>query len=471
LAPEEVAVKFKTTLILLAVFAGLLALVLFFDSRGEKKKAAEEKTMTLVSLTSADVRKVRLVRGGETLTFERAEGGSWRLTSPLQAAADEYEAGSLVDSLASLRIERIVEKEAKDPAAYEIPKTEVSLWVKGKDAPVRLLFGMENPLDKTIFAKREDDPRIVLLPSTLKTALDKKVFDFRQKDVFKFTAADVKAVRVRARNVTWQASREESGWVLKVPVAALAAKGKVDSLLDSLSGLRAKAFVAEAKSAGTLKEFGLAKADYEVALSLPASHQEIVFSLHKQGDSSYATTSESTKIITFEGTLLADLDRKVDEMREKKVADFYSWDADRVAIKTGGFALAAVKEKVGEVEKWLLDPAAKEEADRTKVEDFIRKIEGLEAVAFVDGPGPPAAYGLDGGTEIRIRTKDAQGKEKEVVLLIGKEDTEKKQVVVKNAQFDYLFEVDPSFLQGIPKEKKDWKTEPPKTGQGQTDKK
>ncbi len=463
--------KFRTTRILLAVFAGLLALVLIFESKGEKKRAAEERTNMLISLTSGDVRKASLVRDGGTLTFERDEAGPWRLTSPLQAAADDAEVGNFVDSLASLRVERVVEKEAKDLAAYEIPKIEVSLWVKSKEAPVRLLVGMENPLDKTLFAKREDDPRVVLLASTLKTTLDKKVFDFRQKDVFKFTAADVKTVRVRAKDVSWQAAREEAGWLLKSPVAALVAKGKVDSLLDSLSGLRAKAFVSEDKNAGALKEFGLDKPEYEVALSLPGSSQEIVFSLHKEGESSYATTSLSTKVITFEGALLADLDRKVDEMREKRVADFYSWEADKVALKKDGFELAAVKEKAGEEEKWLLDPATKEEADRAKVEDFLRKVEGLEAFAFIDNPGALPSYGLDGGTEVRIRTKDAQNKEKEMVLLIGREDAEKKQVVVKNAQLGYLFRVDPGFLQDFPKEKKDWKLGPPKTEEGKTDKK
>ncbi|MBE3130070.1 MAG: DUF4340 domain-containing protein [Acidobacteria bacterium] len=463
--------KFKTTLVLLAVFTGLLAIVLLFDTRSENKIAAEEKANTLISLASGDIRKASLVRDGETLTFERNEAGPWRLTSPLQAAADDTEVGSFIDSLASLRIERVVEKEAKDLAAYEIPKMEVSLWVKGQDAPVRLLVGMENPLDKTLFAKREDDPRVVLLASTLKTTLDKKIFDFRQKDVFKFNVDDVKAVRVRAKSLAWQAQREEAGWSLKAPVAALAAKGKVESLLDSISGLRAKAFVTEAKTAEALKKFGLDKPEYEVVLSLPASNQEIVFSLHQEGEAFYATTSLSTKVIAFEGALLADLDRKVDGMRESKVADFYSWEADKVAVKRDGFELAAVKEKVGQEEKWLLDPATKEEADRTKVEEFLRKIEGLEAASFIDNPGPLSAYGLDGGTEVRIRTKDAQGKVKETVLLIGKEDAEKKQVVVKTAELAYLFRVDSGFLQDFPKDRKDWKVEPPKTEEGKTDKK
>jgi len=464
-------VKVKTTLVLLAVFAVLLGLVLYFDSAGGKKKAAEERTQTLISLTAGDVRKLSLVRNGEALTLERDEAGPWRLTSPIQAAADESEANAVVDALASLRLERVVEKEAKDPAAYEIPKTEVSLWVKGQEAPVRLLVGMENPLDKTLFAKRADDPRIVLIPSSLKSPLDKTVFDFRQKDVFKFAAADVKEIRVRTKSVSWRAARDESGWVFEEPVAARAAKSSLDTLLDGLAGLRAKAFVAESKTAVALKSFGLEKPEYEVGLSLPAAGQEIVFTLHREGEASYATTSQSTKIITFESALLTDLDRRVEDLRDRKVAEFYSWEADRISLKRDGTEIAAVKLKTGDSETWILDGPAKEDADRTKVEDFLRKIESLEAASFVDAPGPLAVYGLEPGAEIRIRTKDPQNKEKETVLLVGREDAAKKLVAVKSPGLGYLFQVDAAFLQDWPKDRTAWKAEPPKTEASTSDKK
>ncbi|MBN2265705.1 MAG: DUF4340 domain-containing protein [Candidatus Aminicenantes bacterium] len=463
--------KFKTTLILVAVLAVLLTLVLYFDSRSEKREAAKEEANTLIDLEADDIRKVSLDGGGRTLAFERDVDGPWRLTSPLEAAADEYEVDRLVDDLASLRIERVVEAEGGDAAAYEIPRTEISIWVKDKAEPVRLLVGMENPLDKTLFAKREDDPRIVLLASTLKTTLDKPIFDFRQKDVFKFTAADVQRVRVKAKDVEWGAAREGDAWSLETPVKALAAKGKIDSLLNDLSGLRAKAFVAEDKTPAALEEFGLDSPDYEVALSVPAADREILFRLHAKGEASYATSSLSTKIITFEGTLLADLGREVNELREKKVADFYAWNAVRVALKRDGVEIAAAKTKVDEAEKWIFEDQAGGEADRTKIEDFIRKIESLEAASFIDDPAPPASYGLDPGAEISIRTKDYQDQEAEIVLLVGREDQGRKLVPVKTPGLDYLFLVDPAFLQDWPAAREDWAAATPETKESQTDKK
>ncbi len=465
--------KFKTTLVLLAVGLALLAVVLYFDSRGAKAKAAEEKTGLLIDLPAADILKASLVKDGETVAFEREAGGTWRLTAPLEAAADETEVNGLIDTLAKLRIERVVEKEAKDLRAYEIPKTEVALWLKGQADPVRLLVGMENPLDQSLFAKRADDPRLVLLPSSLKSSLEKKVFDFREKDVFRFAAADVKELRVRAKDVAWQAVRDDSGWSFRSPVAARAAGSKLDALLEALSGLRAKAFVAESKTAESLRPFGLDKPEYEAALSMPASNREIVFAFHKDGENAYATTSQSTKVVAFEGTLLADLDRKVDELRDRKAADFYSWDADRVALKRGGVEIAAVKEKAGDADRWVLEGPAKEEADRTRIEDFLRKIEGLEAVSFVDAPGSPASYGLEPGAEIRVRTRDYQGKEKESVLFVGAEDAAKKEVVVRSPGLGYLLRVDAAFLQDWPKEAKDWKAAVPeaKSPEGQSGKK
>jgi hypothetical protein len=456
-------VRFKTTLILLAVLAGLLAVVLIFESKGKKEQAVKEKEQKLVDVAAADVERIELKKEDGTISFRKDGQGAWLITAPLEAKADGAEVDGLVSGFSALRIERVVEKEAKDLKPYGIPQREVALWIKGKDAPVRVLLGMENPLDKTLFAKREDDPRLVLLSSSLKTTLDKKVFDFREKDVFKFETAGVKSVRVRVKNVSWEAAREADSWVLKAPVRALANKSKVDALLESLSALKAKEFLSEDKAPGDVKKLGLEKPEYEVALTMPAANKDIVYSLHKDGDRSYAMTSQSTKIIAFEGSLLADLEKKPDELREKKVAQFASWEANKISLKEGPFQLSAVKEKVKDEEKWLLETAAREAADGTKIEDFIRKIEGLEATSFVDDPKSLSEFGLDKpAAEVTVWTKGYDGKVMETGLLVGKEDKEKKQVVVKNIKLDYLFRVDPSFLQDLPKGTKDWKAEPGK---------
>jgi len=453
-------VKFKNTIVLFAVFLVLLVAVLLFESKGLKNQEKKEKEAKLVDLAVADILKMTLKNESGAMTFQKDEKGEWLITEPLEVQADGMEVDSLAESFAGLRIERVVEAEPKDLKTYEIPNREITLWVKGKDLPVKVLVGMENPIDSTLFAKREDEKRVVLLASSLKTTVDKKLFDFRGKDVFKFETADIRAIKVRAGDVAWAASKKDDGWELTAPIAALANGSRLDNLLYTLSGLKAKEFVSENKSDEDIKKNGLDKPEYEVVLSMPPGNKEAVLSLQKSDDKVYAASSLSNKIVLVDGAVLNDLGKKADEYREKKTAVFNSWEADRIFVTKGGLTVAAVKDKVKDEEKWRLEAPDKPEADGSKVETLIRRIESLEAVEFIDTPKDLAEYGLDKPeAEVKVWVKDGENKTREITILVGKEDKEKKQVVVKNAGLGYLFRVDSAFLEDFPREAKDWKAE------------
>lgn len=452
--------KPRTTLILSVVFLGLLAVVMFVGKKPAKDGAeAGEK---LVAVAVADVTSISLKQGAEVLTLRRDEAGGWMVSEPLEAKADAYEADNLASSLADLRIERVVEASGGDPKKYEIPQREASLTVKGTADPIRILIGPESSLDGNLYAQKVGDPRIVLLPSAVKSSLDKKLIDLRQKDIFRFEAKDVTAVRLKAKDSAWEARKTDGEWRFLSPLKTLVKESQMTSLLEALAGLKAKEFVSEAKTPADLKACGLDQAEYAVALSLPAANQELTFWLHKSGDKTYATTSQAGKIIVPETDILFDLDRKPADLRESKAAVFFSWQADRLEIKKEGLALAVHK---AANEKWYFDEAEKEEADGSKVDTFLRKIEGLEAAEYIDEPKAPAAYGLDmPSAEIVIRTKDTAAEkpaEKIVRLSAGRVDAEKKQVILKNDRYTWLVKADASFLDEFPKEKKDWLAPPP----------
>lgn len=449
--------RFRTTLVLFIIFACLLAFVLFFQP---KKKGPEASAEKLIDVPAADVVRILVKKEDETLEFKKDDKGEWWLQAPLEAKADNYEVNRLAEDLAGLKIERVVEKESGDPKKYEIPKKEISFWVKDKSEPLKVLIGMENPLDNTLFAQKEGDPRIVLLSSFLRTTLDKKVVDFRQKDIFRFETAEAKELRLRAKDVQWTAQKREEEWFLLKPVEALAKKYRVEDVLNSLANMRAKEFIVETKQASDIDRYGLSHSDYEVAISLPAKSQEIIFYLQKKDDKVYATTSISPKIIVVEEYVLSDLEKKIDDLREKQVASFYTWEANKVELKRGQTTLVVSKDKDN---KWRFITGGSGEADSSKVESFIRKMESLEAVEFIDQPEELRKYGLDPPeATVTIWIKEGENKEKEVTYLIGSEDEAKKQVVVKNPRFNYLFRVDSSFLGEWPKEAKDWSNEPEK---------
>jgi hypothetical protein len=446
--------KFRTTLILFAVLLFLIAVVFLLDYMTRGKSDQEEK---LVGLSADDVQKITFKKENGIITFLKDEKGEWLITVPIEAKADKYEVSRLAEDFSELRLERVVEEEPEDLSKYNIPQKEITLWYKDKSEPLRILIGMENPLDSTFFAKREDEPRIVLIPSHLKSLMEKKVFDFRQKDIFRFERDEVKNIRLRTKKKQWEALKTEDEWHFEKPVKALAQKSKIDDILDSLSSLKAKEFISEEKNEQELKKYKLDKPEYEITLGMPLDNQEVTFFLQKTEDKVYATTSLSSKIISAEDAILSNLEKEVDELREKEVADFYSWEAYQVYLKKEMLELRVLKNEEG---KWRFESPEKEAADGEKIMKFIRKMESLEADEFIDPPLKLKDYGLDNPqAEIKTWTKEDDDPEKikEIEILVGSEDKEAKKVVVKNAKLDYLFKVDSEFLEEFPKELKDWK--------------
>jgi len=450
--------KFKKTIILFIAFAVLLAFVLLFEEF--KGKGGVEEEDKLVALSSDDVQKITLKREDGIITFEKSQDEDteeWIITEPLEAKADKYEVDRLADNFSDLRIERVVEEEPEDIDKYEIPKKEISLWFKNREKPVKILIGAENPLDNTFFAKREDEIRVVLIPSHLKSTLEKSLFEFRQKEIFRFETDDVKSITLRAKEIQWQAEKKEEEWFFNKPVQALAKENKISGILNSLSGLKAKEFVSEEKGKEEVNKFGLIRPDYEITLILPVENQEITFFLHKQEDTLYATSSLSSKIIEAEDSLLSDLEEEIGELREKEVANFYSWEVNRLHLKMGESDWELSKD---EEDNWHFETPVQEEADKSKVQTFIRKIESLEAEEFIDPPLELNDHGLDNPqAEVKIWVSEDEDKIKEITILIGSEDREAKKVEVKNARFDYLFRMDSAFLEEFPKDIKDWKPE------------
>lgn len=446
--------KFKTTIILFVIFLVLMAYIFLFESKSKNDEHAKEK---LVALSSESVQKIIYKKEDETLEFQKIAEGEWLIIKPLEAKADKYEVNRLAEEFADLRIERVVDEEPADLEKYGIPKKEMSLYFKDKEPQVKILIGMENPLDNTFFAKRENETRVVLLSSSLKNLLEKSVFDFRQKDIFKFETDEAKSIKLRAKKIQWEALKKEEEWFLKKPAKALVKSSKINDILYSLSNLKANKFVSEEKTKEEIKNYGLDQADYEVSLSIPLSNQEVTIYIHKDDEKVYATTSLSPKIIEIEDSIIFDLEKKAEELREKEVANFYSWEVNRLHIKKGNITLTLAKD---EENKWHFESQDKEEADKNKIETFIRKIENLEATEFIDPPLNLKDYGLESPqARVQIWLEEEEEKVKEITILIGSEDKEAKQMVVKNTRFEYLFKVDSAFLEEFPKDLKDWKME------------
>jgi hypothetical protein len=441
--------KFKTTFILFGLFILLFAAVYFFEFRSQGE---EEKDM-LISVSTDDIEKIVFKTPDQTIHFQRQDD-EWLITDPVEAKADKYEVNRLADDFTNLRIERIVEEVPSDLEKYGIPQKEVELYFSDPERSEKIMIGAENPLDSTFFAMRNEETKVVLIPSSLKSLLDKKVFDFRQKNIFQFDSEQATSLRIKADGIQWEAEKEDEDWFIRKPFDALAQKSKINDILYALSNLKATAFLSENKQEEEIENYGLDKPECEVEIDFPVENKQASFSIHKKEEITRATSSLSPKIIQVEDSILDDLKKEPVELRDKEVADFFTWEVKKLHIRKGEVSLVVSKD---EEDNWRFEEPELQRVDKEKIQSFLRNLEELESEEFVDPPLDLAAYGLDAPqAEITVWTGEEEGTLKELKIQIGKEETENNTLYVKNKRFEYLFAVDSGFLEELPDTAEDW---------------
>lgn len=441
--------KWKTLVILSVILVLLILAIFYVEKREEKKEKFEGKLFTY---NSSEVNKVELKRGSESIVFEKKDD-TWEITSPLKTKADKYTVERLVEDFADLKIERKVEENARDLKKYGLEPPYRTLKIFKKDGnSMTVYIGIENPIDGALYAKKPEENIVYLIPSFLKSGLDKSLFDFRNKKILEFEKDRVNRIIWESEGKRWDAYKKEDEWFIHQPVKALADKGKIDDLLYSITGVEAKSFAVENYKNELLKDYGLENPKFKISIE---GEKEVKISIgvkeEKDKKNVYAISNLSRIIAEVPETFLTEIDKKPEDIREKSIDVFWSFDVQKFSVIKDGKEYLFEKDKQ---DKWYMKKPEKKEMDGTKINDFLRKIEDIEAKEFIDNPESLKYYGLEKpNIHFKITTKE-KGKEKTIEIFVGKE--EKDNVYLLNKRLDYIFVVDNSFLKEIPKDLEEW---------------
>ena len=266
---------------------------------------------------------------------------------------------------------------------------------------------------------------------------------------------EVKEIKVEGPQTKWEAEKKDDEWWLTSPLQSLAEASQISNILYSLSSLKAKEFLSEEKNEEELRRYGLANPQYKIKLQLPQKEQELTVYLTKQDDTLYATSTATSKIISAEDTITSDLDKKIEELREKEIAVFYTWEVKGLKLKTKELDISLQKNDAND---WLFEPSGKK-ADNEKIENFIREVESLETDSFIDPPFELKEYGLEQPqTEFTLLVEEGENKTKEITIQVGQiqEKDGEKTAYLRNTRLNYLFQVKADFLEKLPPQKEDW---------------
>ncbi|HOM98760.1 MAG TPA: DUF4340 domain-containing protein [Acidobacteriota bacterium] len=389
----------RRLVILLVIFLGLAGFVYFYEIAGrEKREKAEELASSLLGVEQDQITLVEIRRpGGESIRLEKVND-QWVLRAPVEAVADRTNVDSLVRNLSTAKRERSFEQVSpEDLEAYGLKNPPLEILIKAGEEEKTILLGNKDFSGNNLYVQVAGAPEVFLTSSFLMTAADKKVDDWRSKDVLVFDRGKVEEIELRRGEEVVRLVRKDETWRLVDPIEDPADQTKVSSLLGTLEFARVEEFVSE--SPDDLKEFGLDRPSVTVRLRLAGSDTWLQLDLGKEaGENYYARDPQRKPVFTVKKSVYDDLMQDLIAFRDKDVVNVNQNDVKSLEIRHGGEVVRIRREEF----RWLGDSP---EAVRDKEIPPYRlwyPLDDLRFVELADGWEPDR----DPDTEVVILQED-----------------------------------------------------------------
>jgi hypothetical protein len=404
----------RSTIALLAVLIGLSAYI-YFVTWSQPEGGEEDRERVFAALESDKIDDLTVKSETGDTTSLKKENEVWQITSPLTARADPAEVASLTNNLSSLAVTRVVDENPADLQEYglDMPRVEVEFTAAGDKtygSAHRLLIGAKSATGE-LFAKRDGENRVLLIPGYLDSIFNRSSFNLRDKAVVVFERDRVERIAVSTGAQTIELAKQGMEWHLTRPVEATADNVAVDGLINRLNTLQMKSIVTDQSTAGDAKQYGFDRPQSTVTLTAGGNTVSLTIG-GKAGEEVYARDSSRPLVSTTESSVLTDLQKGPDEYRRKEVLAFRGYSGDRVEFSRDGQTIAF--EKViadGQPDKWRRTSPTAGEPEPMNMESLLLKLEGIRAQSFRNST---AGTGLEKPT-LTVSARSDAGKQEERV--------------------------------------------------------
>jgi len=386
---------FLKTWIALAVAVALGSWIWFVER--ERDPDAGEKLYP--TLQADSVKAVSLAGGDETIRLER-DGEGWRLAEPIQVAADKGSVDELIGAVGRLDIDETLEGTGARAADFgmEPPRRVVRLLGDGDAELARFELGAEVAGGSLVYARAPGHPDVFTVSSSIASSLEKKSFDFRDRDLLHVARDAVSGLEVSGPEGDYTLEKSGDGWRFTRPLETRAGRWSVDALVGLVSGLRMEGVASE--EAESLAGYGLDPPARRVVVNAGDSGRRILeIGAATDAGRYYARDAASRLVAVIPPALVEDLQKGMAELREKRLADVSTFDVQGMSAVVGGQERVWVRstekgEDGFDQHTWKRSVPDEAAVETSKLEDALYDLAGLEAQSFVDTPGEASEYGL-----------------------------------------------------------------------------
>jgi hypothetical protein len=404
----------------LRTFGGLVVVLIalggylyFVESKRPAGSDAEKKEKAFT--VEADKVEEFTVKSesGERTTLKK-NGADWQIVQAPGVKPDSAEVSGITTNLASLEIQRVIDENPSDLTEYSLAQPRVELTFKAAGKDHKLLIGRKTPPGSDLYARIDDQKRVVLIPSFVDTTFNRTTFDLRDKAVLTVNRDEIGSLSVTTPTSTMRFEKAGNEWKLTQPVAGRSDFSAVEALVSRVTTLQMKSIAAP--QATDLAQYGLDKPAATVTIGSGSSQATLAVGKSAGEGTVFARDLSKPVIVTVESSLADELKKGPGDYRQKDLFDARAFNSTRLELVRNGvttaFEKVKSKDKDGkDQETWKQVAPAAKDADQTKVENLISAATQARATSFVDTP----AKGVLDKPELTVAIKSNEGKREEKV--------------------------------------------------------
>src|SRR5260370_32004411 len=174
--------KWKTTLILFVIAAGVFAYLYFVERNRPGTEEAARQSQNVLNFSREKIDGVVIQNGDDKIDIRRRDN-KWRLETPIKDQADASLVSNLLLDLENWQQDASIsakemEADKNKLADYSLANPKLRFKLLGPDAPPELFFGKDPALEGKMYVRFANSKETYLASQSLKKAIDKKPEDF-----------------------------------------------------------------------------------------------------------------------------------------------------------------------------------------------------------------------------------------------------------------------------------------------------
>ena len=405
--------KWKTTLVLFVIAAGVFAYLLFVERNRPGTEEATRQAQNVVNFSRDQVNGVVIQNGDDTIDIRRRDD-KWRLEIPIKDQADGSVVNNLLLDLENWQKDAAIsakemEADKNKLADYGLANPKLRLKLIGPDTPPEIFFGKDAALEGKMYVRFGNSKETFLASQSVKKAIDKKPEDFRDRKLTDLIMAQVVRVVLKTSAGEMELQKKGDHWDILKPLHTRADDQKVSDLIAQVTTARIQQFVADDR--GDLHPYGLAEPHGSLTLfaqndksagRTDSSRGEQGQTLQiggpatageKEKDQVYVRFSPRGFVYTLPKKIEEILNSKPNDLRDRRLVRIDTKILDRLTIDAPGKGKTVLARKD---ENWTIASRNNAPANSGEVRRIIDRLQNEQVTKFVeDVASNLPKYGLD----------------------------------------------------------------------------